>query len=168
MAGRRNDALIGGAGEDTYVINGHDRIIDTGRNFIVWNGQTIAGEFKAEEGNPGMYRFVSDDNEWSLVFHSPGVLTLSPEDSVTFVNQTSAAAFADHDFGITLQEQDPEEFDITINGTAYRDEMGIFDIGTDQRYWQLECTSFPDLEPSDAIFRGIPSRSCAAHEDHRR
>lgn len=40
--GKGNDTLIGGEGEDTYIINtgdGNDHIIDTGRNFIKYNGE---------------------------------------------------------------------------------------------------------------------------------
>lgn len=100
--GEGDDTMIGGTGIDTYVINGHDRIIDTGRNNIIWNGKLIAGVFKEIEDNPGTYSFISDDEEYFLAFHSPGKLTLNDTDSVTFVNLTSAADFADTPFGFTL------------------------------------------------------------------
>ena len=116
--GEGDDILIGGEGVDTYIIKGHDRIVDVGRNNIVWNGQLIAGVFAAEEGQAGMYRFISDDQEWSLVFHSPGQLTLSAADSVTFENQTSAGAFSGCDFGFYLTEsRTPAEVTgITVRG----------------------------------------------------
>ena len=140
--GEGDDTMAGGLGVDTYVINGHDRIIDSGRNNIIWNGQLIAGVFQEEKDNPGAYRCISDAGDYNLAFLPSGELTLSAEDSITFVNQTSAADFVNGDFGITLLEPAPAT-DTTLTGTEYHDEMGILDVGTDPANWQLVCTSFP-------------------------
>jgi len=101
--GAGDDVLIGGAGEDTYVIEGHDIIVDSGRNWIVYNGQLIAGVF-TDDGSGST--FVADDGR-TLTFSSPGQLTLSPTDSVTYQNQTGAADFAGHAFGIYLRAAAP-------------------------------------------------------------
>ena len=99
--GLGDDVLIGGEGMDTYVIQGHDIIIDSGRNLILYNGALIAGVFTGDGSGSS---FVGDDGR-TLAFHSPGELTLSATDSVTFQNQTGSAAFAGHDFGLFLREQ---------------------------------------------------------------
>ncbi len=98
--GLGDDVLIGGDGVDTYVVQGHDIIIDSGHNRIEFNGNTIAGVFT---GDGSGSTFVGDDGR-TLVFHSPGQLTLSATDSITFQNQTGSAAFAGHDFGLFLRE----------------------------------------------------------------
>ena len=98
--GAGDDVLIGGAGVDTYVIEGHDIIIDSGRNWIIYNGTPIAGVF-TDDGSGST--FVADDGR-TLAFHSPGQLTLSATDSVTFQNQTGAGDFAGHEFGIYLRD----------------------------------------------------------------
>jgi|GEM_PF-5171691 len=52
--GKDDDLLVGGAGMDTYVINtgdGHDTIIDDGRNILVIDGKAFAGVFVKEEGS---------------------------------------------------------------------------------------------------------------------
>ncbi|MDT4289436.1 carbohydrate-binding domain-containing protein [Methylomonas sp. MO1] len=94
------DTLIGGDGIDTYVIEGDDIIVDSGLNRIIYQGKLISGLFV---GNGSGTTFTSLDGE-IIQFHSPGHLTLSAEDSITFLNQTSASAFADNDFGFHLQE----------------------------------------------------------------
>ena len=103
IGGRGDDILNGGAGEDTYVINtgdGHDRIEDSGRNYIKYNGKVIAGSF-VQSTPGGAYRFLGDDG-WSMQFNSPGVLTLDENTSLTFDNFTSADAFEEANFGIDL------------------------------------------------------------------
>ena len=60
--GAGDDIMIGGEGIDTYVINGHDRIIDSGRNFIKWNGNLIAGAFEKDAN--GVYQFIRDDRHF--------------------------------------------------------------------------------------------------------
>ncbi|TKB23235.1 DUF2974 domain-containing protein [Desulfopila sp. IMCC35006] len=146
--GAGDDIMIGGAGVDTYVIDGHDRIIDSGQNNIIYNNELIAGTFEKDNAS-GAYWFISDTGnpdgtpQYRLEFHSPGQLNLSAEDSITFANQTSAAAFADNDFGFTLKEEDPQDFDMTLTGTVNSDVMGILDIGTNPANWQLTYTSFP-------------------------
>jgi uncharacterized protein YecT (DUF1311 family) len=114
--GADNDTMVGGEGVDTYVIDGHDRIIDTGKNIIIWEGKLISGVFKKVGGST--YTFVSDDpdEEYALAFNSPGQLTLSDSASITFVNQTSAAAFAGGDFGIKLVEE--LEADVVFSGAS--------------------------------------------------
>ncbi|MBP6788259.1 MAG: hypothetical protein KA170_11765 [Candidatus Promineofilum sp.] len=104
VGGKGNDILEGGAGEDTYIINsgdGIDTIIDEGPNHILYNGKRIAGTFY--KGEDGKYRFVGS-NAFVLAFDSPGVLTFDANTQIRFQNQTSAASFASHDFGITLKD----------------------------------------------------------------
>ena len=98
--GLGDDILIGGAGVDTYVVQGHDILIDSGRNLIQYNGALIAGVFT---GDGSGSTFVGEDGR-TLVFNSPGNLTLGATDSITFQNQTGSAAFAGHDFGLFLRE----------------------------------------------------------------
>lgn len=100
--GAGNDLMIGGEGMDTYYIDGNDRIRDTGRNFIVYQGQVIAGAF-LREGTSNTYRFLGDNN-FSLTFNSPGHMVLNGTDSITFLNQTSATDFENGDFGMRLME----------------------------------------------------------------
>ncbi|MBI5556781.1 MAG: hypothetical protein HY885_04025 [Deltaproteobacteria bacterium] len=116
--GAGDDTLIGGDGIDTYVIEGGDTIVDSGRNFIYYQGQILAGGFVREEGT-NTYRSLSDSN-FTLTFNSPGHLVLNGTDSVTFANQTSAADFESGDFGITLF--DPAEVDRVLAGTAFDDD----------------------------------------------
>ena len=105
--GRGDDTLYGGAGEDTYVINsgdGHDHIVDSGRNYIQYNGKLIAGTF-VQSTPGGAYQFIGDPgSNFSLQFNSPGVLTLDDNTSLTFDDYTSAEAFEEAGFGIELVE----------------------------------------------------------------
>ena len=136
--GEGDDTMVGGEGIDTYVIDDNDRIIDTGRNNIIWEGKLIAGVFKEIKDNPGTYTFISDDKNYFLAFHSPGQLTLSAEDSITFVNQTSAAGFTNHDFGITLQEDPDLVYDWTFTAASLNYEAYAIKGGSQdgkQWYW---------------------------------
>lgn len=101
IGGANADLMIGGEGIDYYFIEGHDTIRDSGRNFIVYNGQILAGGFVQVEGAINVYRSISND-QFTLTFNSPGHLALSDTDSITFENQTSAADFANGDFGMRL------------------------------------------------------------------
>jgi len=142
--GKGDDYLEGGAGIDTYVINrgdGHDTIVDEGRNILKIDGETFAGVFTKVEAT-GDYLFVGDNKTFTMTFNSPGTLTIDDSTSLTFNNQTSAADFADKDFGITLTEAPPDT-SLTLTGDANRDEMSIVDVGTDPANWQLAYTSFP-------------------------
>jgi len=116
--GTGDDLLIGGAGVDTYIIDGNDTIRDTGRNLIVYQGEVLAGAF-LREGTSNTYRFLGD-NSITLTFHSPGHMVVSGTDSITFAEQTSAAAFENGDFGITLYDAVAAERIIT---------------GTEERNW---------------------------------
>jgi Ca2+-binding RTX toxin-like protein len=106
FGGRGNDLLKGGADADTYIINsgdGHDHIEDGGRNYIKYNGRLIAGSFiQATPG--GAYTFLGqqDGQPWTMQFHSPGVLSLDDDTSITFDNYTSAEAFEEAGYGIAL------------------------------------------------------------------
>ena len=154
IGGKGDDILEGGEGIDTYVINsgdGHDIIIDDGRNILVIDGKTFAGVFVKQEGS-NSYVFTSDDATYTMTFNSPGTLTLDGSTSINFLNQTSAADFADGDFGIRLQEAPPETNRV-LTGTAYRDEMSIFETGADQANWELQFTSFPDLNPNTPFYQ---------------
>lgn len=113
--GPGHDTLIGGAGEDTYVVveGSHDTIIDSGRNHILYrdrNGHEtlIAGTFQAAAGSGSEFESLVRNADGSprhrLAFHSPGVLTINGNTSITFAKQTSAADFADGAFGIRLRE----------------------------------------------------------------
>ena len=120
--GPGHDTLIGGAGEDIYVVveGSHDTIIDSGRNHILYrdrNGheRLIAGTFQAAAGSGSEFESVERNADgsprMSLGFHSPGVLTINGNTSITFANQTSAADFADGAFGIRLREAHQENPD---------------------------------------------------------
>jgi len=103
---------------DTYIIDGNDTIRDTGNNFIIYQGEVLAGGF-LRQGTSNTYRFVTD-NSITLTFHSPGHMVVSGTDSITFAEQTSAAAFENGDFGITLYDSVAAERIIT---------------GTEERNW---------------------------------
>ena len=107
IGGRGDDKLYGGAGDDTYVINsgdGHDHIVDSGRNYIQYNGKLIAGTF-VQSTPGGAYQFIGEaGSNFSLQFNSPGVLTLDDNTSITFDDYTSAEAFEEAGFGIELVE----------------------------------------------------------------
>ena len=103
IGGADADAMIGGDGVDTYYIEGADTIVDSGRNFIVYAGQILAGGFVQVEGTTNVYRSMSNE-QLTLTFNSPGHLLLNTTDSITFLNQTSAADFASGDFGMRLME----------------------------------------------------------------
>ena len=144
IGGKGDDILEGGEGIDTYVINsgdGHDIIIDDGRNILVIDGKTFAGVFVKQEGS-NSYVFTSDDATYTMTFNSPGTLTLDGSTRINFLNQTSAADFADGDFGIRLWDAPPDT-SLTLTGTANHDEMGLLDIDADPANWQLMYTSFP-------------------------
>ncbi len=120
--GRGDDILKGGAGEDTYVINsgdGHDRIVgeDDGRNYIRHNGRLVAGTF-VQDTPGGAYRFIGDpERDFSLQFHSPGVLTLDENTSLTFDDYASAEAFEQAGFGIELIDAAaPVDYTRTLQG----------------------------------------------------
>ncbi|MBU0997916.1 MAG: putative Ig domain-containing protein, partial [Firmicutes bacterium] len=101
IGGADADLMVGGDGIDIYFIDGNDTIQDSGRNYIYYQGEILAGGFVREEGT-NTYRSLSDNNNFTLTFNSPGHLVLNGTDSVTFANQTSAADFENGDFGITL------------------------------------------------------------------
>jgi Ca2+-binding RTX toxin-like protein len=121
FGGKGNDILIGGEGEDTYVINsgdGHDHIEDSGRNYIKYNGRLIAGSF-VQSTPGGAYTFLGrqDDKPWTMQFHSPGVLTLDDDTSITFDNYTSAEAFEEASYGIELIDAPaPADYSRVIQG----------------------------------------------------
>ncbi|WP_319585586.1 putative Ig domain-containing protein [uncultured Desulfobulbus sp.] len=121
--GRSYDYLFGGAGIDTYIINsgdGNDTIIDEGRNILKINGEVFAGIFTKVEGSDS-YVYTNGDQSYTLTFGSSGSSTLSIDGNtrINFLNQTSAADFADGQFGLTLWENEaPADFDLDLTGTA--------------------------------------------------
>ncbi|WP_310599361.1 calcium-binding protein, partial [Desulfobulbus sp.] len=148
-SGKGDDILIGGEGVDTYVINsgdGRDTIIDEGRNILVINGVVFAGMFVKEEDS-NSYTFTSDDKTYTMTFNSPGTLTIDGETSITFANQTSAADFANHEFGITLQDKAPETA-LTLTGSGGRDVMQVTHENLDDiTTWRLSFWSSSSLFP---------------------
>ncbi len=105
IGGKGDDILEGGAGIDTYIINsgdGHDTIIDTGRNILIIDGKVINGVF---EQNPGTsdYQFITDSN-FILTFDGSGKLKIDAETSLTLQNQARTQDFSDGDFGIILTD----------------------------------------------------------------
>jgi Ca2+-binding RTX toxin-like protein len=149
FGGKGNDILIGGEGEDTYVINsgdGHDHIEDSGRNYIKYNGRLIAGSF-VQSTPGGAYTFLGrqDDKPWTMQFHSPGVLTLDDDTSITFDNYTSAEAFEEASYGIELIDAPaPAQYERTIQGDRRRQVFhqagSIADgaIGSADSFWYWE------------------------------
>ena len=119
--GTGNDILEGGDGFDTYIINtgdGHDHIVDTGRNRIIFNGKSVNGVFI--KNATGQYVFIGDDGR-KLEFHSPGVLTLDASTSITFDSYTNAETFNnDRAFGINLVDNTP------TTPTSVRNIIGDF------------------------------------------
>ena len=116
--GLHDDTLIGGDGVDTYVIQGNDTIQDTGQNFILYDGQILAGGFVQEAGTT-TYRSLAD-SAFTLTFNgTAALLSLNATDSITFADQSSAADFAEGDFGISLF--DLPAIERTVTGTEDRD-----------------------------------------------
>ena len=126
--GAGHDTLIGGDGEDIYVVEegSHDTIVDTGMNYILYRDSSgheelIAGGFQAA-GTGGsdfesLEKKADGTSKYSMSFHSPGVLTINGNTSITFANQTSAADFAGGAFGIKLlAAASPEQNGISKQG----------------------------------------------------
>jgi len=152
IGGAGADLMIGGDGIDTYYIEGNDTIRDTGRNIIVYKGQTIAGGFLREKGT-NTYRFLGDNNI-TLTFNSPGHLILNGTDSVTFENQTSAADFANGDFGIKLY--DSIDVALTWTGAEANNTMGVsLDSNNQPKYLyfsKYDNDPYPQYVSYDAYF----------------
>ena len=120
IGGPGDDTLIGGDGEDLYVIHrddGNDHLVDSGRNFIQYEGQLVAGVLVKGDG-ASAYTFVGD-NGWTMSFHSPGVLSFNETTSLTFDNFSSVEAFASSEFGLGLQSLPPR----AIRGTPALEEL---------------------------------------------
>jgi Ca2+-binding RTX toxin-like protein len=118
--GKGDDYLEGGEGVDTYIINsgdGYDTVVDDGYNILVIDGEAFTGVFFKVEST-GHNLFIGDDENCTMVFNLAATLTINDSTSLTFANQTSAADFADNDFGLTLLEEGAQDnFDITLDGT---------------------------------------------------
>ena len=91
----------------------------------------------------------------SLGFHSPGVLTINGNTSITFANQTSAADFADGAFGIKLVDAQPEAT-LMMTGTDHRDEMAVINPGVNQANWSLAFSSFTPDSPEGVMLYTAP------------
>lgn len=103
IGGIGDDVLVGGVGTDTYVFaagDGQDRIVDAGQNYLVKDGRLIAGLF-VRDPQSGAYGLVNDQSV-TLTFASPATISFGGGDSVTLLNQTEAASFAQGAFGIRL------------------------------------------------------------------
>jgi Ca2+-binding RTX toxin-like protein len=103
IGGIGDDVLVGGVGTDTYVFaagDGQDRIVDAGQNYLVKDGRPIAGLF-VRDPQSGAYGLVNDQSV-TLTFASPATISFGGGDSVTLLNQTEAASFAQGAFGIRL------------------------------------------------------------------
>jgi Ca2+-binding RTX toxin-like protein len=149
IGGKGDDILEGGEGIDTYIINsgdGHDTIIDTGRNILIIDGKVLNGVFEQIPGTSG-YQFITDSN-LILTFDGAGKLKIDAETSLTLQNQTGTADFSDGDFGIILTDAPtapPEQLtgtdgadylvaevpSSTIDGQGGRD-MLIGNVGADR------------------------------------
>ncbi|MDR3088800.1 MAG: putative Ig domain-containing protein [Desulfobulbaceae bacterium] len=107
--GKGDDILEGGAGIDTYKINtgdGHDTIIDQGMNILFINGQVFSGTFV----HTGDQTYHTLNGDVTIAFHSPGILTINEQTSITFANQDDSGDFSSLAFGINFAhtpEPDP-------------------------------------------------------------
>jgi len=146
------DLMIGGEGEDSYIISGNDTIRDTGSNIIIYQGKLIAGAF-LREGTSNTYRSVNDNNI-TLTFDSAAHLTLSGTDSITFAEQTSAADFANGDFGIMLHDQVESgggltggDYDYIFTGGGLNDEASLTFSG---EAWYYSFAQYPWISVDQA------------------
>jgi len=148
VGGQGDDTLVGGDGEDTYVINtgdGNDHIVDTGMNFIKYNGRLVTGLFLKSTDSDD-YTFAGDDG-FVMRFHSPGVLTLDDTTSLTFDNYTSAEAFAASNFGIRLaQAPDASRVTRTIVG-----DLRLIDLHHDDLFNYVGDPSAPAPGATDLM-----------------
>ena len=104
------NVLIGGAGNDIYVIDPRikavNTIIDDGENRLrVYESksnqwQTYSGYFTRSSNDSNT--FTSADGQASFTFHSPATLSIG-ESTVTFQNQTSPSEWRNA-FGIVLSD----------------------------------------------------------------
>ena len=131
------DVLEGGHGIDTYAINtgdGADTIHDTGKNFIRWNGQVLAGLF--EKGVDGIYRFLSSDpnlRNLTLTFNSPATISDGAGTSLTLEDYDSPDDFATEDFGFALvDESRPRATNRQLLGSAGGDYLEGSDSYNDE------------------------------------
>ena len=148
VGGKGDDTLVGGDGEDTYVINtgdGNDHIVDTGMNFIKYNGRLVTGLFLKSTDSDD-YTFAGDDG-FVMSFHSPGVLTLDDTTSLTFDNYSSAEAFAASNYGIRLaQGPDASRITRTIVG-----DLRLIDLHHDDLFNYVGDSSAPVPGATDVM-----------------
>lgn len=156
--GKGDDILVGGKGLDTYVWNtgdGNDRIIEErdedGRihgiiqikDALGWK-QLIAGGF-VREGTSNIWKTTASDGSIiTLTHNSPWKLVLSDGSTIEIGD------FRDGDYGISLHDEPSDDFNLTINGTVYRNEMGLELAGPGE--WDLYCTSFPNGATTNSPF----------------
>ena len=126
--GGGDDYLEGGEGSDTYIIEDHDTVYDTGANTLIWpDGLTVSGTFTRvddvtwrQDGWDGNGDYV----QFILSFASgQAVLTQYGETgtSVTFAEQSDPTDWNDA-FGIKLDMVAPD-IDQIIEGTDGDDEL---------------------------------------------
>jgi len=125
-----NDILEGGEGEDTYIINGtgggHATIIDSGKNTIVFNGQTVKFGYKVSEGV-----WETPDGKFIITQNSPLTITDENGNSITIGNV--ASDYSDGDFGIRLFDSLKSDYVIptTVNSITGGFEYKDFDLKKD-------------------------------------
>jgi VCBS repeat-containing protein len=123
-----DDYLEGGKGHDTYVIEDHDSVRDTGANTIRWrDGLSLGGTFSkvdattwqqdAWDANGDYVQFILSFASGKAVLTQKG----GTANSVTFLDQETPAGWNDA-FGIHLDMTEPEPGQI-IEGTSGDDEL---------------------------------------------
>jgi Ca2+-binding RTX toxin-like protein len=145
------DRLEGGAGNDEYHIGQSDIIKDSDGQGTIWFGNTkLSGLTLARQGKNGLY--TQDSGEVSASYDPVSktlqVFDLSDSEPLSFTVEN----FSSGNLGITLKEEQPENLDRILTGTANHDEMGILDFGSDSKNWQLTYTAFPAGATSNTPF----------------
>ena len=160
------DHLEGGAGHDIYHIGAGDIVSDSDHQGTIWfNGAELPTLLLNQVQKGGNYYESEDKSYRAVLDDKTGTLTVNVGGgpaSFTIENFTSGS------MGVSLKSYipPPDQFDITLNGTAYRDEMGIDTFeGRQITDWYLECTAFPAGVSQNSPFfsRQLPEFAPSLH-----
>jgi Ca2+-binding RTX toxin-like protein len=149
IGGTGRDIFRGGAGVDEYHVGSGDIVNDSdGKGKLFYGRTQISGLAFTQQSTTNIYF-----NETTGLYASYDAVSKnlqifadgSPPTSTTPTNFT-VKNFSSGNFGITLTPTDapPQTYNITLTGTAERDEMAILSYASEHR---LSFTSYSGGEP---------------------
>ncbi len=140
------DYLEGGAGVDEYHVGYGDTIYDSdGQGTIYYGNEQIANLTFTRQGQTEVYINITtgllaqyDASSHALQIFDDGAIT-----PATALDNFTIANFSSGTMGVILQPDTtlPGAFGITLNATAYRDQMAIGSIWPEDHALQLLCFS---------------------------